>query len=105
MKIFYFFIKYSQNDQIVIKTFRRMNTEFSFLWTTVAWKHKRRNHGILGDCIKITIFYIFELTIMHYMHTNVTLDHIDCLYDKITFVQFFRCVYINYACIMLMLCL
>ena len=47
-----------------------MNTEFLFPLATVVSKHKRRSHGILGDCIELTIFYIFELTIMHYMHAN-----------------------------------
>ena len=28
-----------------------------------------------------------------------------CLYDKITFVQFSRCIYVCYACTMLVLCL
>ena len=80
-----------------------MNTEFSFPWVTVTSKHKRRSHGILGDCITVTIFYIFELTIMHYTHAKIglTLDHIVCLNDKIIFVQSFRCVYVYNTCTML----
>ena len=50
-----------------------MNTEFLFLWATVASKHKRRNDGILGDCINIMTFYIFELTTMYYMHAKLLL--------------------------------
>ena len=50
-----------------------MNTEFSFPWATVASKHERRGHFVLGDCINVKIFYIFELTIMHYMHAELVL--------------------------------
>ena len=50
-----------------------MNTEFSFPWATVASKHKPRNHSIPEDCINRMIFYIFELTTMHYMHLKLLL--------------------------------